>query len=182
MRLIKKIANLKVSGLALSKLEQLAAKLGVDEKEVLKLYVKVKNKINRLKFSATSFSERITLLPQCLRPKNCPAKLGEYGYECDENCTLCEIRNLIDFAKKLGYKYIFILPGGSIIEKIFRELKPKACIGVACLKELILGSFICEKFNVISQGIPLLKDGCVNTQVRWSDVYSIISLSASSII
>jgi len=180
MRLIRKIANLKVSGLALSKLEQLASKIGVNEKEILKLYVEVKNKINRAKFSITSFSERIILLPQCLRPKNCPAKLGEYGYECVENCNLCEINRVISYAKKLGYKYIFILPGGSIIERIFRELKPKACLGIACLKELVLGSFICEKFNVASQGVPLIKDGCVNTEVRWSDVYKAIALSAGS--
>ena len=68
-------------------------------------------------------------------------------------------------SKKLGYKGIFILPGGSIAKKILLELKPKASIGVACFKELVMGSFLCEKIGVIGQGVALIRDGCINTIV-----------------
>ncbi len=166
MRVIGRLAKSKISGIAIGKLEQLAAKIGVDEKELFQLYVKTKNKASRLKFAATPYSERILLLPQCLRSTECPAELKEYGYECQE-CGKCRIEEVIQEAKRLGYKDVFILPGGSIVKRILSREKPNACLGVACLKELMLGSFICEKFGVAGQGIALLKDGCVNTEVDW---------------
>lgn len=166
MRMIGKLAKLKISGIAIGKLEQLAAKMGVDEKELFQLYVKTKNKASRSKFAATPYSERILLLPQCLRSRDCPAELRECGYECQE-CGKCRIVEVIQEAKRLGYKNVFILPGGSIAKRILAKEKPNACLGVACLKELMLGSFICEKFGVAGQGIALLKDGCVNTEVDW---------------
>lgn len=166
MRLMGKLAKLKISGIAIGKLEQLAGKMGVDEKELFQLYVETKNKASRSRFAATPYTERILLLPQCLRSRDCPAELKAYGYEC-QKCGKCRIEKVIQEAKRLGYKDVFILPGGSIAKKILVKEKPKACLGVACLKELMLGSFICEKFGVAGQGIALLKDGCVNTQVDW---------------
>jgi hypothetical protein len=38
-------------------------------------------------------------------------------------------------------------------------------MGVACSKELVLGSFLCEKMGVIGQGVSLIRDGCINTLV-----------------
>ena len=166
MRVMGKLAKSKISGIAIGKLEQLAAKMGVDEKELFLLYVKTKNKASRSRFAATPYSERILLLPQCLRARDCPAELKEYGYECQE-CGKCRIEEVVQEAKRLGYKNVFILPGGSIVKKILTREKPNACLGVACLKELMLGSFICEKFGIAGQGIALLKDGCVNTKVDW---------------
>ncbi len=175
MRLIGKLAKLKISGVAIGKLEQLAAKVGVDEKELFQLYVKTKNKASRSRFAATPYPERILLLPQCLRSRDCPAELKEHGYECQE-CGKCKIEEVIQEAKRLGYKDVFILPGGSIVKKILVKEKPKACLGVACLKELMLGSFICEKFGVVGQGIALLKDGCVNTEVDWKTLNDFMHL------
>ena len=80
MRVIGKLAESKFSGIAVQKLEQFAAKMGVDEKELCQLYVKTKNSASREKFASTTYSERILLLPQCLRSRECPAELGEYGY------------------------------------------------------------------------------------------------------
>jgi len=166
MRVIRKLAKSKISGIAIGKLEQLAAKVGVDEKELFQLYVKTKNQASRSRFAGTPYSERILLLPQCLRARDCPAELKEHGYQCQE-CGKCRLEEVIREAKRLGYKHVFILPGGSIVKKILTKEKPSACLGVACLKELMLGSFICEKFGVAGQGIALLRDGCVNTIVDW---------------
>jgi hypothetical protein len=175
MRIMGKLAKTKISGVALQKLEQLAAKMGVDEKELFQLYVKVKNTASRQSFAATPYSERILLLPQCLRSRDCQAGLGEYGYEC-QGCGRCDIKRIIAQAKKLGYRHVYIMPCGSIARKIFAKEKPKACLGVACLKELMLGSFVCEKLGVIGQGIALLRDGCVNTCVDWKAVSSALHL------
>lgn len=176
MRLMGKLAKSKISGVALQKLEQLAGKMGVDEKELFKLYVKTKNVASRQKFAATPYSERVLLLPQCLRSKDCPAELKEHGYEC-QGCGKCDIKRINAQAERLGYKHVYIIPGGSIVTKIFAKEKPTACLGVACLKELMLGSFVCEKLGIVGQGIALLRDGCVNTRVDWKVVSNALRLS-----
>jgi hypothetical protein len=164
MRIVKKIADTPISGVALQKLEQVANKMGVDENELLRLYVESKNHSLLESFASTPYNERILLLPQCLRAKDCPAEIGKYGYEC-KDCGKCSIKTIRQICKKLGYKGVFVLPGGSLAKKIILELKPKASMGVACSKELVLGSFLCEKMGVIGQGVSLLRDGCINTLV-----------------
>jgi uncharacterized protein len=164
MRVVKKLAKTKLSGLALHKLEQVATKVGVEEKELFELYVETKNRSLVQGFASTPYSERVLMLPQCLRAKDCPAEIGEYGYECQQ-CGRCSVAKIMQITKDLGYKGAFILPGGSLAKKILLELKPKASLGVACSKELVLGSYLCEKMGVIGQGVELLKDGCINTIV-----------------
>lgn len=165
MRVVKKLAKTKLSSLALHKLEQLATKVGVEEQELFQLYVEAKNRSLIESFAATPYNERIVLLPQCLRAKDCPAEIGEYGYECQQ-CGRCSVAKIMQLTKDLGYKGVFIMPGGSLAKKVLVELKPKASLGVACYKELVMGSYICEKVGVIGQGVELLKDGCINTIVN----------------
>jgi len=124
MRIVKKIAKTKISGVALQKLEQVATKMGVEENELLRLYVETKNRSLIKNFSSTPYNERALLLPQCLRAKDCPAELGKYGYECQQ-CGRCSIAKIIQLTKDLGYKGTFILPGGSLAKKILLELKRK---------------------------------------------------------
>ena len=164
MRVVKKLAKTKLSSLAIHKLEQIATKMGVEEKELFELYVEAKNRSMIDSFAATSYNERVLILPQCLRGKDCPAEMDKYGYKCQQ-CGRCNITEIIQQTKDLGYKGAFILPGGSLAQKILLELKPKASLGVACAKELVLGSYLCEKVGVIGQGVELLKDGCINTVV-----------------
>ena len=164
MRVAKKLAKTKLSSLAIHKLEQIATKMGVEEKELFELYVEAKNRSMIDRFAATPYDERVVILPQCLRDKDCPAEIGKHGYECQQ-CGRCSITEITRQARDLGYKGAFILPGGSMAQKILLELKPKASLGVACVKELVLGSYLCEKVGVIGQGVELLKDGCINTVV-----------------
>jgi uncharacterized protein len=164
MKIVKKIAKTKLSSLAIHKLEQLANKVGVEEKELFELYVEAKNRAQLDNFASTPYNERIVLLPQCLRAKDCPAEITEHGYECKQ-CGKCSIANIMKTTKQLGYKGTYIVPGGSLAKAILEEVKPKASLGVACSKELVLGSYLCEKVGVIGQGVQLLKDGCINTVV-----------------
>lgn len=164
MRVVKTLAKTKLSSMAIHKLEQIANKLGIEEKELFQLYVEAKNRSLIDSFAATAYNERIVLLPQCLRAKDCPSEIGEYGYECQQ-CGRCSVAKIVETTKELGYKGIFLMPGGSLAKKIMLELKPKASLGVACAKELVMGSYLCEKVGVIGQGVELLKDGCINTIV-----------------
>lgn len=166
MRAIEKLARLRLSEIAVSRLERMAARMGIDENRVLELYVAAKNNVGRERFNRLPYSERILLLPQCLRSRECPAKPGEYGYRCMD-CGRCRLGHLIGEVEALGYKGAVIISGGSIVPKVFAKLKPRGCLGVGCLKELVMGSFICEKFEVAGLGLPLLKDGCLETDLNW---------------
>jgi len=175
MRIVKKLAKTKLSSLALHKLEQIANKLGVEEKELFQLYVEAKNRSLRESFASTPYKERIVLLPQCLRAKDCPAEIGQYGYECQQ-CGKCSVAKILQLTNNLGYKGMFIMPGGSLAKKILLELKPKASLGVACYKELVMGSYLCEKVGVIGQGVELLKDGCINTVVNMKSLIKALNV------
>ena len=98
MRIVNKIAKTKLSSVALQKIEQVATKVGVEENELLTLYVETKNRSMTDNFASTEYSERILFLPQCLRAKNCPAEMGKYGYEC-QHCGRCSISKIVQITK-----------------------------------------------------------------------------------
>ncbi len=55
----------------------------------------------------------------------------------------------------------------------------QAVLGVACKYEGTLGITQCEKYGIIPQFVPLLRDGCVNTDVDWSRLRSALRLSVN---
>jgi hypothetical protein len=176
IHILKKMLTAKAAGQTLAEVERVLSGLRVREKEILQLYIDTKNKAHMDEFRSTPFFKRILLLPQYLRSQDCPAGLDQRGYQC-KGCGKCCISSLIIEAIGLGYR-VFILPGGTILERILHEFKPKACLGVACLKEIILGSFISERNGVATIGVPLLRDGCFRTDANWNDVRTIMNLSA----
>ena len=62
----------------------------------------------------------------------------------------------------MGYQ-VYIIPGSQFLKKILEKNKFKAILGVACYQDLNLCMMKVSKFSV--QGVPLLRDGCVNTKV-----------------
>jgi len=75
-------------------------------------------------------------LPHCLRSRDCPAESGEEGIRC-RNCGRCSVGPLFAAAEAGGVR-AFCVPGGSLLEKIVRERRPAAVLGVACDKEIRL--------------------------------------------
>jgi hypothetical protein len=86
------------------------------------------------------------------------------------------VQRVVDLAGRLGYKGVYILSGGSVVKRVLAEAKPQACLGVACLNELVLGSLLTEKMGVVAQGVKLTRDGCVETAVDWSAVMEYVKL------
>ena len=179
MKAIEKLARLRLSEFALSRFERLAAKIGIDERRLLELYVEAKNSYGRERFNRIPYSDRILLLPQCLRSRDCPAKPGSYGYTC-LHCGKCNVGEAILEAEGLGYKSSLIISGGSVVPKVLVELSPKACLGVGCVRELVLASFVCEKYGIVGQGIPLLKDGCLETELDWKSFRDVLYANSNS--
>jgi hypothetical protein len=110
---------------------------------------------------------RVVLLPQCMRHPNCKARCDPvHGYEC-KLCVLCDVSKICEAGEKYNFE-VFVIPGGSFVKKIFKESRPKACLGVACYNEL--AEDMQEVSFVPVQGVLLLKDGCFNTEANVDEI------------
>jgi len=141
--------------------KKFAESVGVDAKIVDNIGVEVRNKVNENAFKKIKPKDTILVLPHCLRHLDCEAKLETSGLVC-ENCNRCVIGVLKTKGEEMGYK-VFIIPGSTFLNKIVEQNKFKAVLGVACFQDLNLAMMKVSKFSC--QGVPLLRDGCVNTKV-----------------
>jgi len=130
--------------------------------------------MKKAKFFDIALEKRAIFLPHCLCSTGCPAKRSEEGVMCI-NCGKCNIGPFKKTAEKNGYK-VFIVPGASMVKKIIGKYKFKAVFGVACMPELEQGIEEARKKGIIALTVPLLKDGCVNTDVDWDKVRKTIRL------
>ena len=90
----------------------------------------------------------------------------------------CRVHLITTEAQKLGYK-CFVVPGGAMVFNIAKKYKPRGVVAVACFNELKEGAARSSgDYNVPFQLIPLLKDGCVNTDVDVETVKHILNKSS----
>ena len=137
-------------------------------------FIKKKNSLMTEKFASTDFSERIVLLPHCMRnTKQCKAKDEGTYYSC-ARCGACKIAKIQKLADELGYKKVYIMKGGKAIYNILVEQKIKTVVAVACHFEGAQGIKMTDSLKVITQFIPLLKDGCCDTDVDFGQVKQIM--------
>jgi hypothetical protein len=135
--------------------------VGVDAKIVDQIGVEVRNKVNEKLYKKIKPQEKIVVLPHCLRDADCEAKLESSGLVC-KDCNRCVIGVIKTKAEEKGFK-VFIIPGSTFLKKILEKNNFKAVLGVACYQDLNLAMMKLSKFSC--QGVPLLKDGCINTKV-----------------
>lgn len=147
------------------------------------IYIAVKNRAYYDNFSKTPFYKRAIFLPACLRDKDCEAELTEEGYVC-QKCGRCVIAEIIETAEDLGYREIYIVPGGSLVTKILkdrvRKEKVEGAVGVACHAELAEASEKLSMWKLPHQCVPLLKSGCVNTLVDPNEVKYVLEQGRNS--
>lgn len=154
-----------------------AEKNGCTEKELIQSYVKQMNHANHQEFVETPIEKRVVFLPQCLRQSDCKAPLREYGYICQQCSPDCQVYQITNKAKALGYKGVYVLPGGSMVQKIIDFSKPHAILGIACEKEALLGGLLLQKLGIVGRAILLIRDGCVNTLVKIAEVLKVLGLN-----
>lgn len=111
---------------------------------------------------------RALFLPHCSRKymdHRCQAEfIPELStYKCQHCSEDCSINKATKIGESAGYD-VYILPGGSCIPKILRENNYEGIVGVACPHEIQLGMKQLEKIGVPYQAIPLLRNGCSNTE------------------
>ena len=140
--------------------------------DALTAMVLAKNRQNASRFVATPFSERLVLLPQCLRSTEaCQAEERGYEYLC-QGCGACKIAEIVRRAEELGYLGVRILKGGSALVSLVSEVRPRAVLGVCCSIEGAMGILACERVGVVAFCVPLLRAGCSDTDVDLADVMS----------
>ncbi len=154
-------------------------KMDIDEETYDRVYVAIKNNALEKKVAKVNYEDRMILVPQCLRdPHDCEAELGEYGYKCN-HCGRCMIDEIESIGEELGYDSLFIVPGSSIAKKLLKKKEPGAVIAVACHSELVEGFEASHVYGIPVQGIPLLRAGCLDTEVDLSEVEKKLRLSSN---
>jgi len=136
----------------------------------------IRNILLKNEFAQVPFKDRIVILPQCLRSLECPARFSSVdGARC-VGCGKCKIFEITKKANELGYKGVYIAPGGGFVRRIIKKIKPKAVLGVACPSEVNLGMLEVSTKGIPCQGVILLKTGCVNTDVDLDLVFETMGI------
>ncbi|HML03169.1 MAG TPA: DUF116 domain-containing protein [Candidatus Bathyarchaeia archaeon] len=112
--------------------------------------------------------KKALLLPHCSRKymdNRCKANFDATipSYIC-ANCSPDCLVNLATQIAKVKKYDVYILPGGSCVEKITKNNKYEGILGVACTEELKIGGEYLKSIGVAGQALPLLKNGCASTK------------------
>lgn len=154
---------------------------GLDVSEALMLLedfvdIQIKNLVDRERFLKAR--RRALLLPHCSRrylDGRCKARFDPSvpSYYCAHCSPGCLIHQATKLGEGKGYD-VYVLPGGSCIPKIMRKKNYEAVVGVACGEEMKLGMALMEKMGLPGQAVPLIKNGCANTEFSIQTLRSIL--------
>ncbi|OEG71300.1 hypothetical protein ATZ36_15410 [Candidatus Endomicrobiellum trichonymphae] len=109
----------------------------------------------------------------------CAAIEKDRCYICTE-CGGCKISDITKLIRKLNYRDLYIVKGGRAIEKIIREQKPEAIVGIACFFEGNQAFKMLKDENVAVQFVPLTKDGCATTDTDLTEVEKVLKYAVCS--
>ncbi|MCI0496915.1 MAG: DUF116 domain-containing protein [Thermoplasmata archaeon] len=146
----------------------LARRLGRDERIIQRIGVDLYNHVAREEYASVSAEGRIIVIPHCLRDLKCPAKTDPIAGLLCVRCGRCGIGPFTEKAERHAVK-TYVVNGSSFVRRVVAHYQPEAVFGVACTRDLFE-----VMRHVNGKGIPmvgtLLKiDGCVSTDVNWSD-------------
>ncbi|SFF76423.1 Geranylgeranyl pyrophosphate synthase [Sunxiuqinia elliptica] len=145
---------------------ELIQQLGVDEVYLDFVIVLAGNEIWREVVAATPFERRLLLLPQCLKNANsCQGEMDELGLLC-AGCKGCQIESVLSKAEALGYTTL-VAEGTTVAVGLVEEGAIDAVIGVSCMPVLQRSFEPVSRAAVPVLGLPLLDDGCENTQLDY---------------
>lgn len=133
-------------------------------------------------------SQRVLLLSHCQRPsQTCPGKFEKAGLRCPDDCReTCNLAVLRRTAIELGYLGVCIAAGGAQALKFVKDKRPGGVVAIACHKELdegvtAINALVGADFDVMPPvvTVPLLRDGCVDTEVDMGLALAAIRLGCS---
>jgi hypothetical protein len=134
------------------------------------------NMIERSKFLQTK--KRALVLPHCARKyldSRCKAVFDPSipSYICAHCSEDCQISQAATLAKQKQYD-VFIVPGGSCLPKILKSAKYEGVVGVACGEEIKVLPPLLNSMDVAAQAIPLIKNGCANTEFNMETLVKVL--------
>lgn len=113
--------------------------------------------------AATPHERRLVLLPHCMRDAaTCEAPYTALGLECRQ-CGACRLAELKGFAEQLGCR-VLIAEGSPVVLQLILSGSVDAIVGVACLDSLEKTFDRILAAGVPCMAVPLLGNGCQNTQ------------------
>jgi len=146
----------------------LLKELDISEEYIDFTIVLIGNESWRPTVEATPFHRRLLLLPQCLKDNTkCKGVFDELGLNC-AGCKACPIDNILIEAETLGYTTL-VAEGTTVAIGLVEEGAIDAVIGVSCMPVLQRSFEPVSNAAVPVIGLPLMYDGCQNTQVdlKW---------------
>lgn len=144
---------------------------GGNEKMIDIVGVELRNILLKEKFQSIPYKNRIVLLPQCLRSLECPIKFSSVeGAQCAK-CGKCKIVKIVKKAEEFGYKGSYIAPGGGFVRRILKKVRPLGVLGIGCAYEVNWGMLEVSGRGIPCQGVIILRDGCVETDVDLDMVF-----------
>jgi hypothetical protein len=144
--------------------------------------VNLRNSLQKEQFLQTQ--KRALFLPHCCRKymdSRCHATFDTTtsSYTCNHCSTDCLVHQATVLSAQRNYD-IYVLPGASCVRKIFQKKHYEGIVGVACTDELKLASTILEQHNIHAQGIPLIKNGCSETQFDFDILEQILTYNGKN--
>jgi len=138
--------------------------------------VLVGNEVWRDTLAAIPFSRRVLLLPRCVRSSHaCKARSDDFGLLC-ESCGQCPIGDIQDEAEELGY-VVLVAEGNTAVSALLAKGAVDAVVGVSCLSALEKSFRPLTAHAIPGMAVPLLRDGCVDTEVDLDWVREIVNLN-----
>jgi len=160
------------------KLDQLT---GLNLAEAITLvedFIEVQNANNLQREEFEKAESKALLIPHCARSHMDRQCLADFdpeipSYNCKGCSDDCIVNKVVKLGKEKGYD-VYVIPGGSCAEKILRDKKYKAVVGIACGSELKLALGLLKKMEIPGQGVMLTKNGCANTKLDLENLKQIL--------
>jgi hypothetical protein len=137
-----------------------------------KWMVSLKNTANRNAFRKAR--KRMIIAPHCMRSMECPASSTRTGIQC-VSCGKCIFTRLREDAPKYGYD-LYIVTGSSFVKHVIQERYYDAALLIACDYELNKVMMGLKGKRLVTYGIPMLNDGCFNTEVDYGKVVETLEM------
>lgn len=135
-----------------------------------KLMVTLRNTANKSSFKKTR--NRLILAPHCMRSLDCPASSTRFGIKC-MSCDKCILSSIKNDAKNYNYN-LYIVAGSSYIRHIVKKESVDGALLLACYYELNKVMRHLKRHNIVTYGVPLIKDGCYATEIDYNNLKNVM--------
>lgn len=130
-------------------------------------------------YRSVPYRRRLLLLPKCLSSSTaCAGSYNSVGLACAA-CGACVIDTLKPRAESLGYQVIVAEGTSSVLMRVL-EGHADVILGVACLDSLEKSFPHIANLGVPHAAVPLLGDGCRDTEVELAEVLSLLLASGEA--